>query len=87
MSGILPCHHGTITGYTDYRCRCGACRRAWLEYMRDWREKALKGPIPESSAHGTRSTYNSYGCRCEPCKAANSAYMREYKAARAWDAS
>lgn len=24
--------HGTITGYTNYRCRCSLCREAWRSY-------------------------------------------------------
>lgn len=26
--------HGTLTGYTSYRCRCEACREVWSAYSR-----------------------------------------------------
>lgn len=26
--------HGTVTGYSSYRCRCDRCRGAWRAYMR-----------------------------------------------------
>lgn len=31
--------HGTINGYSNYQCRCGACRAAQAAYMRKWRKK------------------------------------------------
>lgn len=26
--------HGTAGGYSNHRCRCAECRRAWAEYFR-----------------------------------------------------
>jgi hypothetical protein len=37
-----PCpdeHHGSLTGYTGYKCRCDECRRAWSEYLSDYRSR------------------------------------------------
>ena len=28
--------HGTASAYSNYRCRCDACRRAWATYMREY---------------------------------------------------
>ena len=39
-SGAVPDHmHGTLTGYTSYRCRCASCREANRLYMRSYRAK------------------------------------------------
>lgn len=31
--------HGTTTGYNYYKCRCADCRRAFADYMADWRSR------------------------------------------------
>lgn len=31
--------HGTLGGYTNYRCRCQPCRDAYAAYSRDWRRR------------------------------------------------
>lgn len=31
--------HGTLGGYTNYRCRCQPCRDAYAAYSRDWRSR------------------------------------------------
>lgn len=31
--------HGTLGGYTNYRCRCQPCRDAYAAYSRDWRAR------------------------------------------------
>jgi hypothetical protein len=28
--------HGTVSGYTNLKCRCEPCRKAWREYMREY---------------------------------------------------
>ena len=37
----IPEHlHGTLTGYTDYLCRCDACKQANADYMRSyWQDR------------------------------------------------
>ena len=34
--------HGTPGGYTNHRCRCDDCRRAWAEYMRRYQAAKRK---------------------------------------------
>jgi hypothetical protein len=29
-----PKRHGTASSYTNYACRCDACKRAWRRYQR-----------------------------------------------------
>ncbi len=39
-----PTRHGSLAGYTHQRCRCGACRKAWRDYRREYeRERKLHG--------------------------------------------
>lgn len=33
--GVVP--HGTTSTYSNYLCRCGACRAAWASYCADRR--------------------------------------------------
>lgn len=35
--------HGTINGYTNHKCRCGACRAAFATYQSEYRAKRFKG--------------------------------------------
>lgn len=35
--GVTPVPHG-VGGYSNYDCRCGACRTAWTAYLRERRE-------------------------------------------------
>jgi hypothetical protein len=32
--------HGTTTGYNYFKCRCELCRRAFADYMREYRKRA-----------------------------------------------
>jgi len=32
-----PMRHGTVSGYTYFRCRCEACRSAQRTYYRKWK--------------------------------------------------
>jgi len=44
--------HGAC-GYSDQKCRCGVCQRAWTAYMREYRRrrKAAGGrPLREAGA-------------------------------------
>lgn len=35
--------HGSITGYTTYKCRCRSCRQAWRDYARQWARERRQG--------------------------------------------
>lgn len=59
--------HGTLSGYTVAKCRCGGCREANARYMRSYRLRARKSDMLD---HGTARGYNLQGCRCAECKAA-----------------
>lgn len=37
-AGEVTVKHGTVNTYTNYGCRCGACREAKVAYNRDRRE-------------------------------------------------
>jgi hypothetical protein len=71
--------HGTQNGYTNYRCRCEACRLAnttaytAAQYRRH--EHMLAGIADPQ--HGTPSTYFNYRCRCEACRQAVAAAARQ----------
>lgn len=68
-----PIKHGTLTGYINHKCRCGACRAAKTAYRADVRDRHRSAP-PEAIPHGTRHGYDHYGCRCGACRAAEAAY-------------
>lgn len=69
---LIP--HGS-NGYTNYACRCQACRDANAAAQRQlvarWREN---GPV----SHGVAG-YRS-GCRCDTCKTAKSVQAAAYRA-------
>jgi hypothetical protein len=48
----LPAH-GTATRYNRHKCRCETCRASHREYMRRYRNSALKGSesIPRPVYH------------------------------------
>ncbi len=70
--------HGTTNGYTNLRCRCDACRKAWADYFREKNHRTGRTrPIAEHHAairaaaegrdnHGTERRYK-FGCRCDEC--------------------
>lgn len=74
--------HGRVSTYTNYGCRCAACRAANAATNAAQRAERRKYPVPASVAHN-RNTYVNYGCRCDVCCADRSAYGREY-AVRRW---
>ena len=39
MSDIETFPHGTLTAYTDHRCRCDPCRAAMRAYYREYRAR------------------------------------------------
>lgn len=74
--------HGTLTAYTNHRCRCAQCRASFASYYRTRRRARVSLPVPADVRHGSRSTYSNYNCRCEPCRVAHREYMRCWRAAR-----
>lgn len=72
-SGLV---HGTINGYTTYRCRCSECREANRVFGAAARAKRLARPVPDAM-HGTVNGYYGYGCRCEKCQQARRVYSRQ----------
>lgn len=65
--------HGTMSRYTNSRCRCEACRDAMAEYMRGWHSS--KDGLPDGDPrHGTLNGYDHYRCRCGRCCAARRTY-------------
>ena len=74
--------HGTITRYTNHRCRCVLCREVNRQRAARDRRIRYSKPVPASVPHGQASTYSNWGCRCEPCTKANTAYNAPY--VRAW---
>ena len=39
--GVTEIPHGTVSGYSNWNCRCEECRAAWSAYLRE-RRKARK---------------------------------------------
>jgi hypothetical protein len=35
--------HGTMIGYSADKCRCRACRKAWAEYMAEYKQRRRAG--------------------------------------------
>jgi hypothetical protein len=71
--------HGTLSRYTNDRCRCVACREAASEYNRIARLRRF-AEGPPAYAHGTDNGYTNYGCRGPYCtEARHAVYMnKEY---------
>lgn len=70
--------HGSASTYTNWRCRCDACREAWrIEFarMRRNRTRWLRDD-PTLAQHGTESTYTNWGCRCAACTEGHRTYQR-----------
>ncbi len=83
MSGYVnpAAPHGTLNGYTNYGCRCSACRAANADKVWEAGERRhaamLRGDV--DPPHGSTSTYKNYRCRCGPCRAAKSATNAAYR--------
>jgi hypothetical protein len=67
--------HGAYSTYTNWSCRCEACKTAMRAYMRKWRAVARAG-LDWEPDHGIYTTYTNHGCRCESCTAAWRDYAR-----------
>lgn len=72
--------HGYYSTYTNYGCRCDACKAARAEHMRDYRARLQATTQPSEIPHGAETAYVDYGCRCAVCRAANAAARRKYRA-------
>jgi len=73
--------HGTLSGYTYYKCRCDKCKKNFSGYRAKLRKKYMK-KSPEKDKllkHGDASTYTNYGCHCDKCRAAKMKVQREYR--------
>jgi hypothetical protein len=58
--------HGTISSYTDRKCRCDACKECARRYYRERRWRlGISKPRPEVQ-HGSRTMWER-GCRCQIC--------------------
>jgi len=80
---LLTLPHGSVSTYTNHRCRCIGCTAAWAAYCRaatERRAAAAKegGFIP----HGTSGGYTNYLCRCARCRRAVREADRRKKAAQ-----
>ena len=77
--------HGTVNGYINRECRCGACREAWRLYeparlsRERYRRRMGMQPAKRGRTHGIRATY-VHGCRCSECREAERCYMADYRA-------
>jgi hypothetical protein len=82
--------HGSVSTYTNYKCRCDLCRVAHSTYIGMLRERRYATRIlvagrlvaPAYVAHGTSNAYLNWGCRCWPCTDAHSDTMRSRRRAR-----
>jgi hypothetical protein len=78
--------HGTASKYSNDRCRCEDCRKAWAEYTtsrkRQRRAFVKANGLPSSVEHG-ESAYTNWGCRCDVCRAADTANRRKWAARQA----
>ena len=76
--------HGTVRGYSHYKCRCEECKRAKSEYKKRYRSEIRVpkkiGICIEGIIHGTLSSYDYCKCRCEDCRKAKNEYKKGYKA-------
>jgi hypothetical protein len=75
--------HGTTNGYSNWKCKCPLCRRAWADYVavraRERRREAMGNY--NSSVHGQLRTYNK-GCLCGRCQEAFEQRQQDIKAVR-----
>ena len=80
--------HGTPYAYRQWRCLCPLCKKAWRDYIREYRHEHVGAPTTpraEVAVHGTRAKYVG-GCRCDECTEANRLYHAERRAAKAAEA-
>lgn len=68
---IVP--HGTLSTYTNWKCRCVPCRGANTAAVAAARKERADrlAADPTLAVHGKNSTYLNWGCRCTPCREAH----------------
>jgi hypothetical protein len=74
--------HGTAGGYSNWGCRCAACRAANTESQRRFRAR-LRERVTAGLAvvrHGEYSTYTNWACRCDKCRCAGREQRQRYRA-------
>lgn len=37
--------HGTVNGYSNYKCRCPECKKAWNDYQKEYKRKKYNLPV------------------------------------------
>jgi hypothetical protein len=42
--------HGTPGGYSNWLCRCTACRAAWAKYMHDYKQRRIERVVKQAVA-------------------------------------
>jgi hypothetical protein len=82
--------HGTASKYSNDKCRCADCRRAWVEYNRLRRATrwawTAEGGLPATVKHGSSAYYN-WGCHCPICLQTVAAAAARNRALRATKAT
>jgi hypothetical protein len=66
--------HGTVNGYSNRKCRCSDCRKAWAAQVQQAKLRRMADRVEvngrlvhPTAPHGTANAYGNYGCRCWPC--------------------
>lgn len=71
--------HGTDSGYSNGKCRCGPCRAAHAASQRAWIKSRKPYEFNAEDPHGEVRMYGR-GCRCRSCLDAWRDYYRARKA-------
>lgn len=75
--------HGSAGGYTNHRCRCDDCRRAWNEAVATWRvARKLRHRLGYKGFKHGATGYREWNCRCTTCRAGAAADKRRERAAK-----
>lgn len=65
----VPIPHGTPSGWSWHKCKCGVCMEAKREYKaREYQRAKAREVKPEE--HGTH-TGRWHGCKCQACRQVN----------------
>src|ERR1043166_3390219 len=90
VNGDPTVPHGTISGFTNWGCRCERCEAVGPPYtrkqLRRWHKRVLRevrNGTREIKHHGTQYAYMTYGCRCDRCKAAHAEFYQHLRRRRA----
>lgn len=76
--------HGTVGGYTNWKCRCEPCSVAHSRKLKAGKadRKARLDADPTVVEHGRVATYSGWGCRCEPCRTASRTYYADLRGSK-----